>query len=85
MTTVYCNNTMCKHCGAGKICTAKSIQLDTTGHCSSFKAGKKICSGYHERIDVNGIKQGVCWGTKECDRCYCSGDIDKCDFYEKGR
>jgi len=24
---------------------------------------------------------GVCWGTKESDRCQCGGDKMKCDFY----
>ena len=33
----------------------------------------------HER------KVGECWGTRECDECYCGGDRRKCDFYEDVR
>ena len=28
---------------------------------------------------------GRCWGTKECEPCYCGGDESKCDFYPKKR
>ena len=28
---------------------------------------------------------GVCWGTKEKDRCSCGGDESKCDFYPEKR
>ena len=24
---------------------------------------------------------GKCWGTKECEECFCKGDRTKCDFY----
>jgi hypothetical protein len=27
------------------------------------------------------IEVGVCWGTRERDRCSCCGDEAKCDFY----
>lgn len=32
---------------------------------------------------VDSMKEvvGVCWGTKECERCKCNGDESKCDFY----
>lgn len=36
--------------------------------------GRIIMSGY-----------GVCYGTKECNQCYCGGDTDKCDFYPEKR
>lgn len=28
---------------------------------------------------------GVCWGTKERDRCGCGGDVTMCDFYPEKR
>ena len=28
---------------------------------------------------------GVCWGTKERDRCACGGDRTQCDFYPEVR
>ena len=31
------------------------------------------------------IDVGVCWGTKERDRCGCGGDPTKCDFYPEIR
>lgn len=26
---------------------------------------------------------GRCWGTRECETCYCRGDKNKCTFYSK--
>ena len=31
------------------------------------------------------IEVGVCWGTREMDRCDCGGDETKCDFYPEVR
>lgn len=31
------------------------------------------------------VKVGICWGTKEEDRCDCGGDRTKCDFYPEVR
>ena len=31
--------------------------------------------------DYEDREYGVCWGTKECERCKCDGDTCKCDFY----
>lgn len=31
------------------------------------------------------IYQGICWGTKECEQCFCQGDRTKCDFYPEIR
>lgn len=28
---------------------------------------------------------GVCYGTRECDRCTCDGDESKCDFYPENK
>ena len=46
------------------------------------------CNCYNVRIDRiygNEMKYGVCLGTKEIDRCNCSGDESKCDFYPEKR
>jgi len=57
------------------------------------------CSCYHARTIVTyddilrGIKQpvkvgdieGVCYGTKEMDECFCNGDPLKCTFYPEKR
>lgn len=86
MTKIFCDITTCKYNGTNKICKAKSIKLNPGGYgyCSEFKPVKKLCACYREETDVNGIKQGRCWGTKECERCNCRGDVYSCDFYEKG-
>lgn len=34
------------------------------------------CMGWEDII------VGICWGTKECEECYCEGDRSKCDFYD---
>lgn len=31
------------------------------------------------------VDVGVCWGTKEIERCSCCGDRTKCDFYPEVR
>lgn len=33
-------------------------------------------------INWKDITIGVCWGTKECEECFCNGDKLKCDFYD---
>ncbi len=58
----------------------------------------KKCNSYHiteEKYYTYGTftgaktphyrKVGECWGTRECDRCYCGGDRTKCDFYPEVR
>ena len=51
-----------------------------------------LCKCYHEEIMKvwNPIKYhdgfgyetvGICYGTKECERCYCKGHELECDFY----
>ena len=44
------------------------------------------CECYHERI-INNHPTFVseCWGTKECETCYCNGDTDNCTFYPEKR
>lgn len=50
------------------------------------------CSCYHTEIKTEDCyihghyitykrKIGKCWGTKECEECFCKGDRSKCDFY----
>ena len=29
-------------------------------------------------------RYAICLATKECEQCSCMGDINKCNFYEKG-
>lgn len=36
-------------------------------------------------INWKDITIGVCWGTKECEECFCNGDRTKCDFYPEVR
>ena len=38
------------------------------------------CSCYHTY--TNNKAWGYCYGTKECDRCYCQGNKLNCDFYD---
>jgi hypothetical protein len=58
----------------------------------------KQCTSYHTRIEKSytyhpftgvpighNVQVGVCWGTKECERCSCGGDETKCDFYPEKR
>ena len=51
-----------------------------------------LCKYYHEKQtkvwnpikypDMEGIETvGFCYGTKECERCYCKGNELECDFY----
>lgn len=56
------------------------------------------CDCYHKRIERrytynqiagqpqgHDVEVGVCYGTKEIERCDCSGDRAKCDFYPEVR
>ena len=54
------------------------------------------CGCYHEKqmLVWNPIKYrdgqgyetiGFCYGTKECERCYCKGNRLECDFYPEVR
>ncbi len=38
-----------------------------------------------KRITKEKVKVAHCWGTKECDVCFCEGDRRKCDFYPENR
>ena len=51
-----------------------------------------LCKCYHEKQTrvwnpklypaMDGIETvGFCYGTKECERCYCKGNELECDFY----
>ena len=54
---------------------------------------ENCCSCYHTepkteyRYDTRGNcvtyehTIGKCWGTKECEECFCKGDRSKCDYY----
>ena len=54
------------------------------------------CGCYHEKImnvwnpkiyhDAFGYETvGICYGTKECERCSCKGNRLECDFYPEVR
>lgn len=49
------------------------------------------CECYHEREECIYNcppifkTYSVCYGTRECDECYCGGDRSKCDFYPEIR
>ena len=44
------------------------------------------CSCYHETHGAGfGMGRGVCYGTRECEYCWCDGDESKCDFYPEKR
>lgn len=59
---------------------------------------KMLCDCYHTQKELrytydrtNGnpiphnIEVGVCYGTKEIDKCNCQGDRTQCDFYPEIR
>lgn len=41
------------------------------------------CNSYRVRVSTSGRSHGVCYGTKECEICFCGGDASKCDFYSE--
>ena len=44
------------------------------------------CSSYHEDIGAGfGMVKARCYGTKECEQCWCEGDESQCDFYPEKR
>lgn len=50
------------------------------GKCNCYHVQKQIkYSNYGTTSST--IYQGVCWGTKECEQCFCRGEEIKCDFY----
>ena len=78
---IICNVKTCKHRTAGKKCGLERTKMDSDGYCSSYEHGKAICACYH----YDNIHHcGCCWGTKNMEICYCDGNINRCDFYEKG-
>lgn len=56
--------------------------------CYSYHLQPKTRYTYHPlsgRPIAHNIEVGVCWGTKECERCDCGGDMTQCDFYPEVR
>ena len=53
--------------------------------CECYKTRKET---YHRYNSITGepIQKekeiGVCFGTKECEKCNCEGNRKNCDFYE---
>ena len=40
-----------------------------------------ICDSFHRTPSG----ETVCWGTKECEKCYCEGNKSNCTFYPEKR
>ncbi len=38
-----------------------------------------------QEYTMRDVEIGICYGTKECERCSCSGDKLKCNFYPEYR
>ena len=56
--------------------------------CNSYHLQPTIKYTYHPlmgRPIAHDVEVGVCWGTKECERCNCGGDRRQCDFYPEVR
>ena len=51
--------------------------------CSSYHTETKIEYLYDTRGNCVTYEHtiGKCWGTKECEECFCKGDRSKCDYY----
>ena len=51
--------------------------------CSSYHTETKIEYLYDTRGNCVTYEHtiGKCWGTKECEECFCKGDRTNCDFY----
>lgn len=47
---------------------------------STLESNDALCSSYHVE---NGVP--VCWGTKDMERCYCSGVKSECTHYPEKR
>lgn len=44
------------------------------------------CSCYHEYDGAGfGSAKGCCYGTRECETCWCDGIESRCDFYPEKR
>ncbi len=44
------------------------------------------CSCYHEYDYITSCgANGCCYGTRECDPCWCDGNEARCDFYPEKR
>lgn len=63
------------HQKENKSCFVNAIKKDKR------KFGIRKCFLQWKKIETI----GVCYGTKECDRCYCKGNELECDFYPEVR
>lgn len=57
-------------------------KIETFANYTDFEKGFSSARGV--RLPKTKTKT-VCWGTQECEECYCGGDRRKCDFYEDVR
>lgn len=81
---VKCKKSTCLHRTSNGYCSMEEIKIDSNIVCHSFKDKTGLCTCYHKYEDKYGNLAGKCWGTRDCEVCYCGGYVDKCDFYEKG-
>lgn len=81
---VKCKKSNCLHRSSKSYCKLEEVKIGVDRVCRSFIDKTGLCTCYHEYADAYGVLNGKCWGTRECDICYCGGDVNKCDFYEKG-
>ena len=55
--------------------------------CNCYHTQKEKRYAYHPLTGnvKHDVEVGVCWGTKELDKCECGGDEINCDFYPQVR
>ena len=49
--------------------------------CKSYHLRRPLCGWEDAYTPIFGEEYGICWATKEVERCDCNGDTNKCDFY----
>lgn len=76
----------CPMCG--KEIDWKTMRDAMNNKCTCYRIQKERRYTYHpitgQPIEHD-VEVGVCWGTRERDRCSCGGDRTKCDFYPEVR
>ena len=53
--------------------------------CKSYHLRRPLCGWEDAYTPIFREEYGICWATKEVERCDCGGDTTKCDFYPKER
>ena len=63
-----------------KLHDVDEISYDQAVKITEILKKPKVCRSFH--IEYG---KAVCYGTRECERCTCGGDRNKCDFYPENR